>query len=460
VVERILIIKLGAKGDVVRTLPVLLALKEKYPNSNITWITNPPCIEILETTPYINKILPLPFSLKEFTEEFDLLLNFDIEKHATDLAKEIKAGKKYGFFMEEGYPMPFNPSAEYYLNTIFDDELKKTNPKTYQRMMFEIAELPYKMQHCPIFLSEEDMKYAEDFASSNNINKDKLIGIHVGSSPRWPSKAWHSETIKEFVKKAKEKGYEIILFGGPDESAKHENLIKELEQQGIKIFRNNPHNKDIEFFSLVNICNKMICSDSFSLHISLALKKSTIGLFFCTSPNEIESYGFLKKIISPQLYDFFPERQDEYNEELTKSISADEVLNALENNEKTKKVVNAIIKFNGKVLVIKRKDGIHSGKWAFPGGIVEKGEAFGEALRREIKEEVNLNLTEIIKKISGYSYARENGSSTEGECYLVNVEKGDIKINEEIEEFRFVSLDEFLQLEHIEGLDEEVLSVF
>ena len=87
--------------------------------------------------------------------------------------------------------------------------------------------------------------------------------------------------------------------------------------------------RPLEFASLVNKCNFMVCSDSFSLHMSLALKKPTIGLFFCTPPDEIESYGFLKKIISPMIYNFFPEKMDEYNENLVKSISPDEVLNII-----------------------------------------------------------------------------------------------------------------------------------
>ena len=75
----------------------------------------------------------------------------------------------------------------------------------------------------------------------------------------------------------------------------------------------------------------MITVDSFALHVSLALKKQTIGFFFCITPNEIEDYGLLKKLTSPFLYDFFPEKMDVYDENLTKSISAEEVLSALEN---------------------------------------------------------------------------------------------------------------------------------
>ncbi len=453
---KILIIKLGAKGDVIRTLPILNGLKEKYPNSNITWITKSNSKELLEEVPYIDRILTIPL---ELNETFDILYNFDIEKDATYLAEVINAKEKYGFYKNEDYVAAFNLGAEYYLNTLFDDEIKKSNKKTYQEMMFNAAELSYKNQHCPIHLTTEDKIYGDHFIKVNNIKK-RIIGIHLGASPRWPSKAWHKENLKEFIKKAKSKGYEILLFGGPDESERHNKFIQDLRSEGINILKNNPSNTDREFASLVNICETMVCGDSFALHVSLALKKPTIGLFFCTPPNEIEGYGILKKIVSPYLMDFFPEKMDQYSEELTKSISANEVLEELEKLNKPVKVVNGIIKRDDKFLVIKRRDNeIHGGKWAFPGGVVKNKEDDYEALKREIKEEVGLELVKVIKKISDYTYKRDNGKNTRGQSFFIEA-KGNVKTNEEVSDYKWVTLDEFQNLDHIEELDEELMLTF
>ena len=128
----ILIIKLGAKGDVVRTLPILLPIKEKFPDSKITWITKPSSREILETSPHINKLLTTPITESQIQElpEFDILYNLDIEGEATNLAMITKANKKLGFYSEAGYASAFNFPAEYYISTSFDDQLKKTNTKT------------------------------------------------------------------------------------------------------------------------------------------------------------------------------------------------------------------------------------------------------------------------------------------------------------------------------------------
>jgi ADP-heptose:LPS heptosyltransferase len=323
----ILIIKLGAMGDVVRTLSILPAIKEKYPESEIYWITKKESLDLFEDNPFVKKAFSIPYKADK---KFDILYNFDIEEEATSLATQIKADKKYGFYSDSGYPATFNFPAEYYLNTLFDDDLKRTNKKTYQQMIFEAAELDYNKHFCPIYLNKDNLKYAEDFVKKNNIKTDKLIGIHLGASSRWPSKVWHESILKKFIFKAKKKGFDIILFGGPNELDKHEKFSQELEEQGVKIFRNNPTNTLKQFASLVNLCKKMVCSDSFALHVSLALNKPTIGLFFCTSPNEVEDYNLLKKLTSPSLEEFFPEKMDQYDENLVKSISDDEVLDEIE----------------------------------------------------------------------------------------------------------------------------------
>ncbi|MBI4116558.1 glycosyltransferase family 9 protein [Candidatus Pacearchaeota archaeon] len=324
--KKICIIKLGALGDVIRTLPVIEGIREKYPDSEVTWITKKNSTDLLSNNLAIKRVFSLDNCNELLNEKFDFLYNFDTEEEATSLAMRIKADKKYGFCFEGGYPSSFNAASEYYLNTVFDDELKKNNLKTYQEMMFMAAELPYKKQHPPLFPTEEDMKYAENFIEKNKINRKNLIGIHIGADSRWPSKIWHEENLKEFIKKSSENEYEILVLGGPNESKKLDDLEKEMLENNVKIHRNNPENSHMQFASIIKLCKVVVCSDSFALHVSLAMKKPTIGLFFCTPPNEVEDYGLLKKIVSPKIYDFFPEKMDLYDEYLVKSISADEVL--------------------------------------------------------------------------------------------------------------------------------------
>ncbi len=324
---KILIIKLGAKGDVVRSLPLLVGIKEKFPDSEIHWLIKKSNRGVVEGAPEVGKI----YTLEEPpSEKYDILYNFDIDDDATYLAGFIEAETKLGFFSEGGFVSAFNLGAEYYLNTLFDDETKINNKKTYQEMMFDAAELRYNRQHHSIHLNEGDLEYAQNFIGENGIDSDKLVGVHLGAGPRWPSKKWHKDNVKDFVKLAVSRGFEILLFGGPDELKEHDQLSNELEGLGIKIFRNDPKNSDKQFAALVSLCRVMVCSDSLSLHVSLAMKKPTIGLFFCTPFHEIETYDLLHAVVAPRLYDFFPEKMDQYDEDLVKSISAEEVMEKVE----------------------------------------------------------------------------------------------------------------------------------
>lgn len=125
-----------------------------------------------------------------------------------------------------------------------------------------------------------------------------------------------------------------------------------------------------------------------------------------------------------------------------------------------KKAVNAIILDNTKkkVLIIKRKEGIHSGKWAFPGGIVKKNETPKQALTREVKEELGLDIKKIIKKIEDYEYFRKNKEKTFGKSYLVSVKNLKIKINpREISKFKWATIEEIEKLDCIPDMSLEVM---
>src|SRR3989338_6900459 len=74
-------------------------------------------------------------------------------------------------------------------------------------------------------------------------------------------------------------------------------------------------------------------------------------------------------------------------------------------------VAAAIIEQNGKFLVGRRKIGKqYGGKWALVGGKFEAGESAEEALRREVKEELDIDV-EIIRPFTVKEHTYPNGDS-------------------------------------------------
>ena len=65
-------------------------------------------------------------------------------------------------------------------------------------------------------------------------------------------------------------------------------------------------------------------------------------------------------------------------------------------NNQFKIVVGGLIYQNQKILICQRKEeGDHPLKWEFPGGKLKDNENNEEALRRELKEELNLEIVEM-----------------------------------------------------------------
>jgi len=330
--KKILIIKLGAIGDVLRTTSILPALRKKYgPDILIYWMTNPESVDLLRNNPLVDKVLPynLKNVLRIQQEEFDILFALEINPPSTLLANLVTADNKFGYFFKEGFTSCFNKGAEAYLKTAFLNHVKLDNRRTYQDLIFEACELPYNKEK-PIFnLTEKEEEYKKQFLSKNNLSReDKIIGINIGSANRWASKFWDNEKIKELIRKLS--NYKIIVLAGPNEAEKQKKLIKEMWAEGIFLIGNNPHNTLNEFAAIIDVCDIIICGDTLALHLASALNKSIIALFFVTPPWEIEDYGIVKKLTSPLLKKYF--FINDYLPELIESISVEEVLKVLESH--------------------------------------------------------------------------------------------------------------------------------
>ena len=95
---------------------------------------------------------------------------------------------------------------------------------------------------------------------------------------------------------------------------------------------------------------------------------------------------------------------------------------------KTINVVAAIILDNDKILATQRAEGQFKGGWEFPGGKIEKDESCEEALIREIKEELNVDI--IVKEyLCDIEYDYPN-FKLKMKCFISSINKGEIELNE------------------------------
>src|SRR5712692_9290423 len=95
------------------------------------------------------------------------------------------------------------------------------------------------------------------------------------------------------------------------------------------------------------------------------------------------------------------------------------------------------------VLLVKRDNEPNKGKWALPGGVVKVGEGVEDAVRREVKEEVELEI-ELGGLLDASDDIHHDGKGTVIYhyvlvSYLASPQGGKVKLNSESEEYKWFS---------------------
>ena len=119
-------------------------------------------------------------------------------------------------------------------------------------------------------------------------------------------------------------------------------------------------------------------------------------------------------------------------------------------------VVAAIIIKDNKYFIAQRNRNKHLGlKWEFPGGKVEKNETFENALKREIKEELNIDI--LIKNKLGEENYKDKKINVKLHYFFCSFIKGDIKLIEH-EDSAWVNKNQLKYYDFAEG-DSDIISL-
>ncbi len=299
--KKILIIKLASAGDVLRTTPLLSELKNRYPDSQLTWLVEKPGAGLLEGNANIDRILiySAEAALTLQKEGFDIVISLDKAIEGISIATVVKSGQKYGFGLDEkGRLCPLNKEAEYSYLLGLDDGLKFfKNKKTYQEITFESTGFTYKDNPYELVLDKRHIDFAGNFFKENNLaGNGFIIGINTGSGSVFANKNLKKERIVELIRLLnKEVDAKILLLGGPPEKEVNRYIEKML---GYRVINSGCENSLKDFAALIGNCSLIITADTLALHIAVALKKPVLALFGPTCPQEIDLYGRGSKVVT------------------------------------------------------------------------------------------------------------------------------------------------------------------
>jgi len=279
---RILIIKLGAIGDVIRTTPLVTRFKKIYPGAHITWMTQSPDILPKE---HVDKILPFDFKSVFLVshQPFDIAINLDKDQEACQLLADVEAKQKFGFTWNGQHIAAATPAAEHKLITGFFDNISKENKKNYLEEIFEICHLDFQNEE---FLLNYNKALADKWKIIKEQAKGKtVVGLNTGCGKRWLTRLWPQQYWVELIGRLQKNGYYPVLLGGKDEDEMNVQYQKETGAYYPGTFSLE------EFIALTSNCDVIVSAVSMMMHIAIGLKKKLILFNNIFNPNEYFLYG-------------------------------------------------------------------------------------------------------------------------------------------------------------------------
>lgn len=286
---KILIIKLGATGDVVRTTPLLNRL-----DGQITWLTSAKNTVLLEGIKNDLRCFSWEERQRALDTQYDLALNLEDELDVAQFLKAVRCSETVGAYVNSDASLRYTKDfARWFDLSLISshgklkaDKLKFRNRRTYQELIFE--GLGFCFTGEPYLLPEP---------LETKLSGDVALGAEAG--PVWPMKKW----------------------------AYYDQLKQRLEGEGLTVNFLPIRSSLREHLGDVRNHQCLVSGDSLPMHFALGTGTRCVSLFTCTSPWEIYDYGVQRKIVSPLLEEFFYKR--ECDERATTAISVDEVFNAV-----------------------------------------------------------------------------------------------------------------------------------
>ena len=325
---RVLLIRLGAMGDVIHTLPALALLRRSLPKAEIAWAVEPRWAPLLEGNPAIDYVLEVPLgdwrkrlfavdTLRAFrtlrddllSRDFDLTIDFQGLLKSAILGRVAKPAHAAGFDKTE---------LRESLASWFYTEQFSANRQ-------HVVDKNLALARAATGAGDEPPPQA--FLPPGERSPGLPAGDFLLASPLagWKSKQWLPEHYADLAELAwEERRLPLVLDGAPQD----EPHLAEIADQAPKGACHVHLSSLAQLIGATRAARAVIGLDSGPMHLAAALRKPGVALFGPTDPARNGPYGGSLTVLRKPGAEITYKRQDRCAESMIR-LSAREVWAAL-----------------------------------------------------------------------------------------------------------------------------------
>lgn len=296
--KKILIIKLGALGDLILSVPSLRAIRRKFSHHHISLLTGEKVYGVIYQCPYLNEIIVyrrkgqgkiirmLKLARRLKREDFDIGIDLQNNWQSHLILFLCRIFKRYGYNRKGGFLLTDKV------------EIKKevVPPVQHQLRLLNLLNIGQIDERLELWTSPKDERCIKDFLCREWIGRGQRI-IAINLFTRWETKNWGLENLSQLAAKLmKLYSARIVLIGEDKYRKKSEKFQSLLKDRIINAVGKTNLG---QLISLLKRCYLLITPDSAAMHIAAAVETPFVALFGPTDPQRhlppAEKFRVIKK---------------------------------------------------------------------------------------------------------------------------------------------------------------------
>jgi len=312
--KKILILRLSAVGDVIRTLPAVKTIKTNFPAASITWIVEEPSKALIESQPEIDEVILFPRrrwsegikSLKGWWKTIGEIRKFiqSLRKKKFDLVLDFHGILKSGllsFLSGSPQRIGFERRSSKEGNFLFSNikvKLPKERISRFERNFNLLKGIGLEVQpkDYPLLIPAEDRECVKSFFDQLFPPlKSPSIAIHPGTSPKTLYKRWLPDQYAQLADRLVREMEATVLFTwGPGELDWVKRIQGRMKESSVL----GPHTISLtQLGEVYRHCDLYIGGDTGPMHIASLMGIPVVVIYGPTDPVLNEPFGPHRKVI-------------------------------------------------------------------------------------------------------------------------------------------------------------------
>ncbi len=319
--KNVLIIRLSAIGDVLRTLPAVNAWRSHCPETRFTWLVEPAVASVLEGHISLDRVLIFERGLfsgwlrspKRLFNALSSLLTLlgELRWGKYDLVVDFHGIFKSGLFARlSGVPNRVGfapPDAKEGCHRFYTQQLQPSSSdlNRVERALELVARLGVPLAgpviyDLPVTAVHHQRAQVSLVGLKELSGEGPIIALHPGSSPKTAYKRWHQNGYVGLINALVEKiDARIILTWGPGERETVELIAGNLR---VPVVVAKKTSSLLDLAAIFAACDLYVGGDTGPMHLAVAMQTPVVAIFGPTHPQINAPYGAPYRIVRHPLH--------------------------------------------------------------------------------------------------------------------------------------------------------------